>query len=82
MCIDMVYRNEIALKLTSETIETLVEFHKNIFSVDLAACVGCWPEQERKLNTLHNEFVQAANRFTYLARTLALQRHNYSLKKH
>lgn len=71
--IDVVFRNEVAFKLTPETIETLVEFHKDVYSVDLAATAGCWPGKEKRLKRLHDEFVEAANKFICLTNALALQ---------
>ena len=35
--VDMVSQNEVAFKLTPETIESLVEYHKDVHSVDTAA---------------------------------------------
>ena len=37
MYVDMVSSNEVAFKLTLETIESLVDFHKDIYSVNIAS---------------------------------------------
>ena len=68
--VDMVSQNEIAFKLTPETIETLIDHHKEIYSVDTASKTWDWPEKEIQLKKLQEEFVQAVNRFVY--RTLSL----------
>ncbi|KAK2736152.1 hypothetical protein FQN57_000883 [Myotisia sp. PD_48] len=70
--VDMVSRNEIAFKLTPETIETLVDHHKEVYSVDTAASTWEWTEKEIQLKKLQEEFVQAANRFVYRTSALAL----------
>ncbi|QQK41211.1 aliphatic nitrilase [Penicillium digitatum] len=40
--VDMVSRNEVAFKLTPETIESLVDFHKDVYLVDAAANTHNW----------------------------------------
>jgi hypothetical protein len=71
--VDMVSQNEVAFKLTPETIEALVDFHKDIFSVDAAASTWDWSEKETQLKTLQAEFVQAANKFVYRTSAQALE---------
>jgi hypothetical protein len=71
--VDMVSRNEVAFKLTPETIDSLVEYHKTIFSVDTAAATWNWSEKEVQLKKLQEEFVQAANKFVYRTNALALE---------
>ncbi|TPX19856.1 hypothetical protein DIZ76_017649 [Coccidioides immitis] len=63
--VDMVSQSEVAFKLTPETIESLVEYHKEVFSVDTAASTWNWAEKEIQLKKLQEEFVQAANRFVF-----------------
>lgn len=63
--VDMVSQNEVAFKLTPETIEALVEFHQDIYSVNTAASTWNWTEKQSQLRRLQEEFVQAANRFVY-----------------
>ena len=65
--VDMVSRNEVALKLTSETIKALVNFHRDVYSVDTAASTWSWSEKELQVRKLHDEFVRAANKFVYRA---------------
>lgn len=71
--VDMVSQNEVAFKLTTDTIESLVEYHKEIFSVDTAAKTWVWSEKDQQLKKLQEEFVQAANRFVYRTSALALE---------
>ena len=71
--VDMVSQNEVAFKLTTETIEALIEHHKEIFSVDTAAATWDWSEKEVQLKKLQEEFVQAANKFVYRTNVLALE---------
>jgi hypothetical protein len=71
--VDMVSRNEVAFKLTLETIGSLVEYHKKIFSVDTAAATWNWSEKEVQLKKLQEDLVQAANKFVYRTNALALE---------
>jgi len=71
--IDMVSQNEVAFKLTTDTIDSLVEYHKEVFSVDTAAKTWSWSEKEQQLKKLQEEFVQAANKFVYRTGALALE---------
>ncbi|CAO1599819.1 hypothetical protein XANCAGTX0491_003530 [Xanthoria calcicola] len=71
--VDMVSQNEVAFKLTPESIESLVEYHKDIHSVDTAAATWNWSEKEVQLKKLQEDFVQAANRFVYRTNAMALE---------
>lgn len=71
--VDMVSQNEVAFKLTPETIEALVDYHKDIYSVDTAASTWDWAEKEIQLKKLQEEFVQAANRFVFRTGVHALE---------
>lgn len=71
--VDMVSRNEVAFKLTPETIESLVDFHKEVYSVDAAANTWDWSGKQAQLKKLEEEFVQAANRFVYRTDAEALE---------
>lgn len=71
--VDMVSRNEVAYKLTPETIESLVDFHKDVYSVDAAANTWDWSGKQAQLKKLQEEFVQAANKFVYRADAEALE---------
>ncbi|MCJ1284248.1 hypothetical protein MMC26_003579 [Xylographa opegraphella] len=71
--VDMVSQNEVAFKLTPETIESLVEYHKDIYSVDTSASTWNWSEKEVQLKKLQEDFVQAANKFVYRTNAIALE---------
>ncbi|KAL1989351.1 hypothetical protein VTN96DRAFT_113 [Rasamsonia emersonii] len=71
--VDMVSQNEVAFKLTPETIEALVEFHKEVYSVDTAASTWDWPDKEAQLKKLQEEFVQAVNKFIFRTHVQALE---------
>ncbi|RAL00960.1 uncharacterized protein BO80DRAFT_455478 [Aspergillus ibericus CBS 121593] len=71
--VDMVSQNEVAFKLTPETIEALVDYHKDIYSLDTAASTWDWPDKDSQLKKLQEEFVQAVNKFVYRTNALALE---------
>ncbi|CBF74730.1 uncharacterized protein ANIA_04088 [Aspergillus nidulans FGSC A4] len=71
--VDMVSQNEVAFKLTPETIEALVEHHKEVYSIDAAANTWDWAEKDNQLKKLQEEFIQAANKFVYRTSAQALE---------
>ncbi|KAK4541747.1 hypothetical protein LTR36_007456 [Oleoguttula mirabilis] len=71
--VDMVSQHEVAFKLTPETIESLVDYHKDIYSVDASTSTWSWPEKEAQLKKMQDEFVQAANRFVFRTSVRALE---------
>ncbi|KAL6230745.1 hypothetical protein BDW75DRAFT_248408 [Aspergillus navahoensis] len=71
--VDMVYQNEVVFKLMPETIEALVEYHKEIYLADTAANTWDWAEKDNQLKKLQEEFVQAANKFVYHTSARALE---------
>lgn len=71
--VDTVCQNEVALKLTPETIEALVEYHKDVYSVDAAVSMEDWFCKESQLKKLQEEFAQAANEFVYRTDAQALE---------
>ncbi len=71
--VDMVSQNEVAYKLTPETIESLVEYHKDIHCVDAKNDNFNWSEKEVQLKKLHEDFVQAVNKFVYRTQARALE---------
>ena len=70
--VDMVSQNEVAFKLTPETIEALIEYHKDIHSVDAKNDTFNWSEKESQLKKLHEDFVQAVNKFVYRTNSMVL----------
>ncbi|ERS99078.1 uncharacterized protein SPSK_04377 [Sporothrix schenckii 1099-18] len=71
--VDMVLRNEVAFKLTPDSIEALIEYHKDIHTVDNKANTFDWPEKEQQAKKMHNDFVQAINKYVYRTHVTALE---------
>jgi hypothetical protein len=71
--VDMVLRNEVAYKLTPDTIDSLVEYHKDIHCVNAKANTYDWSEKEQQCKKLHEEFIQAINKFVYQTHVSALE---------
>lgn len=71
--VDMVSQNEVAFKLTPETIELLVDFHRDIYCADAATNTWDWPEKGKQLKKMQEEFNQAANKFVYRTNAHALE---------
>lgn len=71
--VDMVSQHEVAFKLTPDTIDALIEYHKDIYSVDVAATTYSWPEKDAQLKKIQEEFVQAINRFVFRTGVRALE---------
>lgn len=71
--VDMVLRNEVAYKLTPDTIEALIEYHKDIHCVNAKANTYDWSEKEQQCKKLHEEYIQAINRFVYQTHVSALE---------
>ncbi|KAG8534121.1 uncharacterized protein KY384_000965 [Bacidia gigantensis] len=70
--VDMVSQNEVAFKLTSETIESLIEYHKDIHTVDAKNDTINWSEKDTQVKKLHEDFVQAINKFVYRTNSMVL----------
>ncbi|MBE7179752.1 MAG: hypothetical protein INR71_00840, partial [Terriglobus roseus] len=71
--VDMVSQHEVAFKLTPETIDALIEYHKDIYSVDVSASTWPWAEKEVQLKKLQEEFVQSVNRYVFRTSVRALE---------
>jgi hypothetical protein len=71
--VDMVLRNEVAFKLTADSIESLVEYHKDIHCVNAKANTYDWSEKEQQCKKLHEDFVQAINKFVFGTHVTALE---------
>lgn len=71
--VDMVLRNEVAYKLTPDTIDALVEYHKEIHCVDAKANTHEWSEKEQQCKKLHEDYVQAINKFVFRTHVSALE---------
>ncbi|KAL8325976.1 hypothetical protein RB597_008997 [Gaeumannomyces tritici] len=71
--VDMVLRNEVAYKLTPDTIEALIECHKDFHCVNTKASTYDWAEKEQRCKKLHNEFIQAINKYVFRTHVSALE---------
>lgn len=72
--IDMISQHEVAFKLTPDTIESLIDYHKDIYCIDIsAAYTYSWPEKESQIQKIHEEYVQAINRFVFRTSSRALE---------
>ena len=71
--VDMVLRNEVAYKLTPDTIEALIEYHKDIHCVNTKASTFDWSEKEQQCKKLHEDFIQAINKFVFRTHVSALE---------
>ena len=71
--VDMVLRNEVAFKLTPDSIESLIEYHQDVHCVDIAANTYNWSEKEVQVKKLHEEFIQAINKFVFGTHVSALE---------
>ncbi|KAI1267378.1 hypothetical protein F5Y18DRAFT_336575 [Xylariaceae sp. FL1019] len=71
--VDMVLRNEVAYKLNPDTIEALIEWHKDVFMVDAKADSYDWPEKDQHAKKLHEDFVQAINKYVFRTHVSALE---------
>ena len=71
--VDMVLRNEVAFKLTPDSIESLIEYHENVHCVDISANKNNWSEKEAQIKKLHEGFIQAINKFVYGTHVSALE---------
>lgn len=71
--VDMVLRNEVAFKLTKESIESLIEYHKDIYCVDAKANTHDWTEKDQQAKKLHEDYIQAINKFVYRTHVSALE---------
>ncbi|KAK3322121.1 hypothetical protein B0H66DRAFT_190656 [Apodospora peruviana] len=71
--VDMVLRNEVAYKLTPDAIESLIEYHKDIHCVNAKASTYDWSEKDQQCKKLHEDFVQAINKFVFTTHVSALE---------
>lgn len=71
--VDLVLQNEVAFKLTPDSIESLIEYHREVHCVNIPASNYKESQRELQAKELHKEFVQAINRFVYITPTSALE---------
>lgn len=68
-----VHRDEIAFKLTKGTIDALVKYHKEIHCVDAKANTDEWSDKEQQCKKLHEDYVQAINKFVFCTHVSCLK---------
>ncbi|KAI5816798.1 hypothetical protein BZA77DRAFT_280284 [Pyronema omphalodes] len=71
--VDLVLSHEVAFKLSKDTIEDLVEYHKDIYLHDQRDQTWPWTEKEAAVKKLHENFVQQVNKFIYRTNANALE---------
>jgi len=71
--IDMVQSHEIAFKLTKESIKSLVDYHKDVYMIDQVASTWHWTEKDAAVKKLHEEFIQAVNKYVFRTDKIALE---------
>ena len=70
--VDLETRDELVFKLTSETIEELIEHHSEVISSNAVHKNEDWADEAAQ-RKLHEEFVQSINQFIYRTGTCVLQ---------
>jgi len=71
--IDLVLSNEIAFKLSQDTIKELIDYHKNVYLEDCKAKSWHWTEKEAQAKKLHNNFIQTVNKYVFRTDAIALE---------
>ncbi|EJT81812.1 hypothetical protein GGTG_01786 [Gaeumannomyces tritici R3-111a-1] len=71
--VDMVLRSEVAYKLTPDTIEALIAYHKEVHCPNTKASTYDWAEKEQQCKKLHEEFIQAINKYVFRTHVSALE---------
>ncbi|GKU11063.1 unnamed protein product, partial [Fusarium langsethiae] len=71
--VDMVLRNEVAYKLTKDTIEAFVKYHQDIHCADAKANTYDWTDKEQQCKKLHEGFVEDINKFVFRTHVSALE---------
>ena len=71
--VDMVLRDEVAYKLTPDTIDALINHHKHVHCVDARANSYDWADVEQQCKKLHDDFVQSVNKFVFRTHVSALE---------
>lgn len=73
VCVDMVLRNEVIFKLTTNTIKILIKYHKEIHCPDVKASTAEYTGKDQQLEQLHDDYIQDINKFVYPAPASALE---------
>ncbi|KAI8710641.1 hypothetical protein NCS52_01544900 [Fusarium sp. LHS14.1] len=70
--IDMVLRQEVAYKLTKDTIDALAEHHTKVYRVNVSNTCD-WSDREQWCKNLHGYFVQKINKYVFRTHVSALE---------
>lgn len=71
--VDMVLKNEVAWKLTPDTIEALTQYHKDIHCEIAKSSTYNWSGKEQQCKNLHQDFIRAVNKYVYTTHVEALE---------
>lgn len=71
--VDMVLRNEVAFKLTPDTIAALIAQHKDVHCVDMTRDAASWPEKDATILKMHDDFIQAVNKYVFRTHVSVLE---------
>jgi len=69
--IDVASQYQITFKLTRETTEALIDYHKNIYLKNAPHSVYSWPKKAAQLEDLRSLFKDAVQRYTFRTEILA-----------
>ncbi|RKF65733.1 hypothetical protein OnM2_003008 [Erysiphe neolycopersici] len=71
--VDMVLENEVAFKLTPQSIEALINYHKEVFSVNLFSSISPWPGMDTQIEELRKDFIRSVNKFVFRTHVSVLE---------
>ncbi|KAG7402718.1 hypothetical protein Forpe1208_v017050 [Fusarium oxysporum f. sp. rapae] len=71
--VDMALRNEVAYKLTKDTIDVLVRYHKEIHCIDAKISTRDWEGKDQQCKKLHDDFIQDVNQFVFRTHVSAFE---------
>ncbi|KAF5658015.1 hypothetical protein FHETE_10118 [Fusarium heterosporum] len=71
--IDMVLDNEVAYKLTKDTIDVLIRYHKDIHCVDVKTNTCDWEGKGQQCERLHDGFIKDVNQFVFRTHVSTLE---------
>lgn len=71
--VDMVLENEVAFKLTPQSIEALINYHKEVFSVNLITIISPLPDMNIQIEELRKDFIQSINKFVFRTHVSVLE---------
>jgi hypothetical protein len=66
--VDLVLSNEVVYKLTADTVDALIAYHRDVHCANAKASTYDWPEKEQACERLHEEFASAVKKFVYRTR--------------